>query len=60
MTYFTFKAYGSTFAAKAETALELMAPANKELLWSNSEFKDGAWFEKGADTYVWIEGNFID
>ena len=60
MTYFTFKAYGSIFAAKAETGLELMETANKELLWGNPESKDGMWVEQGSDTYVWVEGNFFD
>lgn len=60
MTYFTFKAYGSIFTAKAETGLELMGRANEELLWGNPEFKDGMWFEHGSDTFVWVEGNFFD
>ena len=34
--------------------------ANKELLWSNPESKDGMWFEQESSTYVWVEGNFFD
>lgn len=60
MTYFTFKAYGSIFTAKAEKGLDVMEQANKELLWTNPEFKDGTWMESGPTTYVWVEGNFFD
>jgi len=60
MTYFTFKAYGSIFTAKAENGLDIMEQANRELLWGNPESKDGMWMESGSDTYVWVEGNFFD
>lgn len=60
MTYFTFKAYGSIFTAKAEKGLDVMEKANSELLWYNPESKDGMWMESGSNTYVWVEGNFFD
>lgn len=60
MTYFTFKAYGSIFTAKAKTGLELMERANKELLWGNPESKDGMWHGTSCNTYIWVEGNFFD
>lgn len=60
MTYFTFKAYGSIFTAKAKSGLDIMEQANRELLWGNPESKDGMWMESGSDTYVWVEGNFFD
>ena len=60
MTYFTFKAYGSIFTAKAESGLDVMEKANSELLWHNPESKDGMWMESGSNTYVWVEGNFFD
>lgn len=60
MKKFTFTAYGKTFTAKAEKGLDVMEAANKELLWSNPQSKDGAWFESGATSYKWVEGNFFD
>jgi hypothetical protein len=40
---------------------DAMVEANKELLWSDPEFKDGAWFPTPKfNTYQWVEGNFFD
>lgn len=60
MNYFTFKAYGSIFTAKAEKGLDVMEKANSELLWFNPESKDGMWMESGVNEYTWVEGNFFD
>lgn len=40
---------------------DAMVEANKELLWSDPESKDGAWFPTPKfNTYQWVEGNFFD
>ena len=40
---------------------DAMVKANKELLWSDPDSKDGAWFPTPQfDTYQWVEGNFFD
>lgn len=59
MKVFTFKAYGKTFTTEDEDMSSAMVKANKALLWSNPESKDGAWSD-GKDSFLWIEGNFFD
>ena len=40
---------------------DAMVKANKELLWSDPDHTEGAWFPTPQfDTYQWVEGNFFD
>lgn len=40
---------------------DAMVEANNELLWSDPESRDGAWFPTPKfNTYQWVEGNFFD
>ena len=61
MEMHTFNAYGKTFADEFGTMGRAMETANKELLWSNPNSKDGAWFQVGtSNEWNWQEGNFFD
>lgn len=60
MTLFTFKAYGNEYTAKAAIALDVMEDANRQLIWSAKEYKQGAWAARSNNTFVWVEGNFFD
>jgi len=74
---FIFNAYGNTYSvvrSEIETVSSLSITdglsdlscayqvANKELLWSNPNWKDGIWEVVAScpNTYEWIEGNFYD
>jgi len=61
MTRFVFKAYGKTRKIEAEKATDAYSTANKKLLWTTPNFKQGVWRENGdLNTFVWTEGNFFD
>ena len=60
MEYYTFKAYGNIYSKKGENGVACMEDANRELLWTNPESKEGAWMKAGSNTYEWAEGNFGD
>lgn len=60
VTTFTFKAYDAEYIIAAEKETDAMVAANKALLWSNPDFKDGVWMEAGANSYMWVEGNYFD
>ena len=61
MTMFVFKAYGKIRKIEAEKATDAYSTANKKLLWTTPDFKQGAWMEsEGRNTFVWVEGNFFD
>ena len=60
MTTFTFTAYNKVFTAQAVSELNVMEQANKELLWGNKAYKQGAWVDRCATAYEWVEGNFFD
>ncbi len=59
MQTFTFEAYGKTFKIQGKTALSVMEDANRELLWGNKQYSQGAWSD-GPTEFRWIEGNFFD
>ena len=46
---------------EAEKATDAYLTANKKLLWTTPNFKQGVWRENGdLNTFVWTEGNFFD
>ena len=60
MQSFTFKAYDNEYTAQAAVALDIMEDANRQLLWSSKEYKQGTWYARSNNTFVWVEGNFFD
>jgi hypothetical protein len=34
--------------------------ANRELLWKNSDAKEGCWMNRDEKEYYWQEGNYFD
>lgn len=49
------------FGEGATDLSEAYGIANKELLWSNPESKDGMWKESAEkNTYHWVEDNFFN
>ena len=60
MKTFIFRAYGKTRKIAAERATDAYSTANKKLLWTTPNFKQGAWMETDRNEFSWVEGNFFD
>jgi len=60
MKTFIFRAYGKTRKIAAERATDAYLTANKKLLWTTPDSKQGAWMESSPGEFYWAEGNFFD